>query len=201
MKFTIRPYHPSDLTALYKICLQTANSGGDATKHFNNPDLVGHFYLAPYVLYEPEVAFVVTNNNEPCGYIVGTKDSQKFFEKCEKDWLPILRDRYPLSDENNQLHDIRIIKRIHEGHIVKKEVMDYPAHLHINLLPETQGQGIGRKIMDIFLNNLKELNVPALHLEVGKANSGAVKYYERVGFQIIMEYEHSIAYGINFAKE
>jgi len=63
-------------------------------------------------------------------------------------------------------------------------------------LPETQGQGIGRKITDIFINNLKDLNVTALHLEVGKTNSGAIKFYERMGFQIIVEYEHSIAYGM-----
>ena len=201
MNFTIRPYHPSDLTALYRICLQTANSGGDATKYFNNPDLVGHFYLAPYVHFEPEVSFVVTNNDEPYGYIVGTKDSQQFFEKCEKDWLPILRNRFRLSKKSKQLHEQRIIKRIHEGHVVKKEVKNYPAHLHINILPETQGQGIGRKLMDIFISNLKELEVPALHLEVGKTNSGAIKFYERMGFQIIKEYEHSIAYGINFLND
>jgi len=198
MKFEIRPYHASDLTSLYKICLQTAKSGGDATNLFEIPDLVGHFYLAPYVLYEPEVAFVVTNNNEPCGYIVGTKDSQQFFEKCEKDWLPILRVRYLLRDKSSQMHDPRIIKRIHEGHFVKKELVDYPAHLHINLLPETQGQGIGRKIMDIFMNNLKKLNVPALHLEVGKTNIGAIQFYEKMGFQIVKEYEYSIAYGMKF---
>ena len=45
MKFKIRPYHPTDLTALYKICLLTANSGGDASKLFSIPDLVGHFYI------------------------------------------------------------------------------------------------------------------------------------------------------------
>lgn len=198
MEFKIRPYHPTDITALYKICLLTANSGGDASKLFSDPDLVGHFFVAPYVQYEPDVAFIVTNDNEPCGYIVGTKDSQKFFEKCESDWLPILRNRYPLSSESNNLHDTRIIKRIHEGHFVKKEFMDYPAHLHINLLPETQGQGIGRKIMEIFINNLKEFKVPALHLEVGKTNTGAIKFYERVGFQIIKKYDHSIAYGFKF---
>jgi len=179
--------------------LQTANSGGDATRLFNNPDIVGHFYLAPYVQYEPEVAFIVTNNKEPCGYIVGTKDSQLFFEKSERDWLPMLRERYPLSDDSKgHVHDARIIKRIHEGYIVKEELRDYPAHLHINLLPETQGQGIGRKLMEIFINNLIDLNVSALHLEVGKANPGAINFYERMGFKIIKEYDHSISYGINF---
>ncbi len=201
MKFEIRPYHPSDLTALYKICLLTANSGSDGTKLFNDPDLVGHFYVAPYVVLEPEVSFVVNNNGKPSGYIVGTRDSQKFAEKCEKDWFPILRKRYPFSNETHSLHDVKAIQRIHDGHKVKEELKDYPAHLHINLLPEAQGQGIGHELMDRFINKLKELKVPALHLEVGRTNAGAIKFYERMGFQIIKEYESSIAYGMKLMSD
>ena len=196
MKFKIRPYHPSDLTSLYKICLLTGNSGKDATNLLSDPDLIGHFYAAPYALFEPEVCFVITNNNKPCGYIIGTKDSQKFYEKCERDWFPILRERYSIAEESNKSFNSVIIKRLHEGHKVKDELCNYPAHLHINLLPETQGQGLGRKAMNLFIDKLKELNVSALHLEVGKANPGAIKFYEKLGFHIVKEFEHSIAFGM-----
>jgi ribosomal protein S18 acetylase RimI-like enzyme len=194
MKFEIRPYHPSDLYSLYKICRLTGNSGKDATDIYEAPELLGHFYAAPYAVLEPDVCFVVTNNGKPCGYMIGTKDSQKFYERCEKEWFPVLRRRYPLLDDDSM--DAKIIKRIHKGHIVKPELKDYPAHLHIDLLPETQGQGIGRKIMEVFVSRLKELNVPALHLEVGKANHGAIKFYEKIGFHKIHEYEYSIAFGM-----
>ncbi|MBL1215413.1 MAG: GNAT family N-acetyltransferase [Ignavibacteriae bacterium] len=196
MKFEIRPYHPSDLFSLYKICLLTGNSGKDATDIYEDPELLGHFYAAPYAVLEPDVCFVATNNGKPCGYMIGTKDSQKFYEQCEKEWFPVLRKRYPLSEEGVDSMDEKIIKRIHAGHIVKPELKDYPAHLHIDLLPETQGQGIGRKIMEVFISRLKELNVPALHLEVGKANPGAIKFYEKIGFYKIHEYEYSIAFGV-----
>ena len=198
MKLNIRPYQKSDLTALYKICLLTGNSGEDATKLFNNPDLLGHYYVAPYVIFEPDICFIVTNNEKPCGYIIGTKDSQKFYEKCEKDWFPQLRKRYPFPEENDKTLDAKIIMRIHDGHKVKPELLNYPAHLHIDLLPEAQGQGVGKKITNIFIDKLKELNVPALHLEVGKRNSGAIKFYKKLGFTIIKEYEYSIAFGIKF---
>ena len=196
MQFKIRPYHCSDLTSIYRICLLTGNSGNDATDLFRESDLLGHFYAAPYVIFEPEICFVVTNDNNPCGYMIGTKDSNKFYQKCESEWFPTLRERYPLMDEKDNSWDARIIRRIHEGHIVKPELINYPAHLHIDLLPETQGQGIGRKIMDTFINKLKELDVPALHLEVGKSNLGAIKFYGKLGFTQIHEYEHSIAFGM-----
>jgi ribosomal protein S18 acetylase RimI-like enzyme len=41
------------------------------------------------------------------------------------------------------------------------------------------------------------MRVSALHLEVGKKNVGAVKFYRKVGFHIITEYEYSIAFGMN----
>ncbi len=96
MSFEIRPYHPSDLYSLYKICLLTGNSGKDATDIYKDPELLGHFYAAPYAVLEPDVCFVVTNNGKPCGYMIGTKDSQKFYERCEKEWFPVLRKRYKL---------------------------------------------------------------------------------------------------------
>ena len=63
MSFKIRNYHPCDLVSLYRICLLTADSGGDASHLYSDPDLVGQFYAAPYAVYEPELCFVVTNSD------------------------------------------------------------------------------------------------------------------------------------------
>ncbi len=196
MSFTIRNFHPSDMSMIYKICLLTGDSGKDATDLYSDPELLGHYYAAPYAIFEPELCFIVTNDGKPCGYILGTKDSDGFAENCEKKWFPELRNRYKLPDENDTSRDAAIIRKIHEGQLVKHEVKNYPAHLHIDLLPETQGQGMGRKLIEVFVNKLKEFNASALHLEVGKRNEGAIKFYEKVGFHEICEYEYSIAFGM-----
>lgn len=196
MALEIRPYHPSDLVALYRICLQTGKSGADATNLFKDPDLIGHHYVAPYALLEPQVCFTLTHSHAPCGYIVGTTDSQFFYDRCEKEWFPVLRRRYPLPAEDDDSWDARIIRLIHQGHKVNPDCVDYPAHLHIDLLPVAQGKGMGRKLMDVFMDRLRSLSVPALHLGVGKSNVGAIKFYERMGFHRIKEYEKSILFGI-----
>lgn len=198
MKFEIRPYHPSDLAALYRICLLTGNSGSDASALFKDQDLLGQHYVAPYAVLEAQVCFTLTESGIPCGYIVGTPDSQLFYERCENEWFPTLRQRYPLPPESDNSFDARIIRLIHEGHKVNPDCLDYPAHLHIDLLPVAQGQGLGRKLMDVFINKLIELNVPALHLGVGKSNTGAIAFYERMGFQRIKEYEKAIWFGMKF---
>ena len=192
----IRPYKPSDLDSLYTICLKTGDSGKDAGRKYKDPKLLGHLYAAPYAVLEPELTFIVSLDEQPSGYILGTKNSKLFREISENEWFPNLRAQYPLPNENDISADAVIIKRIHEGYILKKELSDYPAHLHVDLLPNTQGKGIGKRIMQVFIDKLKELNVPALHLEVGKKNIAAVGFYKRMGFQEIVEYEYSIAFGV-----
>jgi len=192
----IRPYQTSDLNDLYSICLQTGDSGKDASHLYSDPDLLGHFYAAPYAVLEPDLCFIVTCSGKPCGYILGTQDSYKFYERCEKEWFPTLRQSYPIPAAIDGSKDSYIIRLIHKGHVVNNDLVDYPAHLHIDLLPETQGKGIGRKLMNIFFERLRELKVPAVHLQVGKSNQGAVMFYERIGFHIIKEYENSIAFGM-----
>ncbi|KAA3614960.1 MAG: N-acetyltransferase [Calditrichaeota bacterium] len=199
METKIRLYNPSDLTALYDICLKTGDSGKDATEHYDDPKILGHFYAAPYAVLEPNLCFVVTCSGKPCGYILGTQNSEQFYETCENEWFPKLRENYPLPNANNTSKDAHIIRLIHKGHIVNQDLTDYPAHLHIDLLPITQGKGIGRKLMEIFLNKLRELEIPSVHLQVGKSNPGAIQYYEKMGFHIIKEYDKAIAFGMVFS--
>jgi hypothetical protein len=65
MAFAIRPYHPSDLPALYRICLLTGDSGADASQLYRDPELLGHFYAAPYAVLEPDLCFVLTHDGSP----------------------------------------------------------------------------------------------------------------------------------------
>lgn len=194
----IRPYQKEDLNSLYDICIQTADSGKDARGKYKNHKLHGYVYAAPYAIFEPELTFIVTLNNTPSGYILGTKNSEEFEAKCEKDWFPELRKKYPLPNFNDESSDARIIRLLHEGYKLKKELQDYPAHLHIDLLPTTQGKGLGRKLISVFIDKLKELGSPALHLEVGKTNIGAIEFYKKVGFHVIHDYEFSIGFGMKF---
>ena len=196
MSLIIRPYIKSDLLRLYEICLKTGNSGKDATELYKDPLLLGHFYSAPYAVIHPELTFILTDNDIPIGYILGTNDSEFFYHESEKEWFSPLRKKYPLPDENDNTPDAKIIRLIHKGHLPKSELLSYPAHLHIDILPEGQGQGMGRKLTETFCNKLIEMKVEALHLEVGKKNADAIKFYEKIGFKLIKDYEWSIAYGI-----
>lgn len=63
----------------------------------------------------------------------------------------------------------------------------YPAHLHINILPEFTGQGWGQKLMSAFLSKITELGACGVHLGMVATNDGARRFYERVGFELCGE--------------
>ena len=62
------------------------------------------------------------------------------------------------------------------------ELADYPAHLHIDLLPELQGLGFGRRLIDTLRAALAARGVAAVHLGMDAANTGARAFYARLGF-------------------
>jgi ribosomal protein S18 acetylase RimI-like enzyme len=186
----IRPYRESDLDDLYRICLQTGDGGEDATSMFDDPRILGHVFAAPYGLFEPSLAFVAEDKAGVGGYIVGALDSRAFEERLEAEWWPALRDRYPapppeLSPEQ-WTPDQRLAHYIHVPFTVPDELAeDYPSHLHINLVPRLQSQGLGRQLMNELTRVLRERGSAGLHFFVWAANHRAIGFYRHLGFTMI----------------
>ena len=198
--FSIRAYHPSDLPALYRIFLETVFGGAAAVAQYTDPDLLGHFYAAPYAVLEPDLCFVLTSDGVPCGYVLGTRETAAFRVACELEWFGVLRRRYPLPLETDKSRDAAMIRLIHAGQPSGLEFPDYPAHLHIDLLPHAQGGGWGRALMTRFLETLRALGVRGVHLGVGTRNVGAVKFYEHMGFTLLSEGDGALWYGMKLER-
>ncbi|MEM7114158.1 MAG: GNAT family N-acetyltransferase [Chloroflexota bacterium] len=196
MSLQIRPYHPSDLSSLYRICLETADNGGNATHLHSEPDLHGHFYAAPYAVLEPDLCFVLTHNGRPCGYILGARDTATFGKRCEAEWFPPLRESFPLPAPDDNSADANIIRLIHRGHDQTNDPAGYPAHLHIDILPVGQKGGWGRRLMETFWTRLLEVGVTAVHLGVSKNNPNAVGFYKHIGYEVVGEYPTAFLMGI-----
>ena len=194
MKYQIRNYHITDLSSLYRICLLTGHNGDDASPFLKDTDLVGHLFAAPYAIFEPELCFILLKNYTPSGYVLGTKNSIKFYEQCEKNWYPELRIRYPMPPKNNMSLESNFIRYLHQNQVLPEGLENYPAHLHIDLLPIAQGEGNGRKLIEAFLTKLQSQNVQGVHLTVSKNNQNAIGFYSHVGFQKLKELEESIIF-------
>jgi GNAT superfamily N-acetyltransferase len=179
----IRSYEPPDEPRLYEICLRTGDAGGDATSKHADPSLPGHVYVGPYLALAPRFAFVLDpGSGTPAGYVLGVPDTDAFTAACEQSWWPALRRRYPDPPEP-ATPDERLIAMMHHPPQWSREVIArYPSHLHIDLLPEAQGQGHGRALMERLFRALADAGSPGVHLGVARANQRAVGFYRRLGF-------------------
>ena len=178
----IRKARPGDRQALFDICLRTARAGEDATGIYTLPFLPGLLWAVPYLELEPDLAFVLAEGETVLGYVVGTSDTDRFRERLDQEFLPpwreTLRDFVPVTPQ-----DRRTLERIHDVERAPPDmVAEYPAHLHINLLPPAQRRGFGRRMVMTELAALAKAGAPRIYLGVSIGNDSGVAFYGSAGF-------------------
>jgi ribosomal protein S18 acetylase RimI-like enzyme len=181
---TIRPYRPTDRDRIAEICVRTAHAGDDARGHFEDPDIFPAIFAAPYAAYDPDLVFVADRDGQAIGYVLGAADSTAFFRFFREQWLPTVADRFPPVEGRPSGRDEELRHLLHHAELmlVPAFAERHPAHLHIDLLPEGQGQGLGRKLMESYLDALRKRGVPGVHLGMSPENTRARAFYDRLGF-------------------
>ena len=180
----IRPYQPGDREAVYDVAVRTGAAGQDARGRYSTDDLIGDIYAGPYLYLEPEHAYVLDNGSRAVGYVIGTASTTGFVAAYRDRWLPLMRERYrspagpPATDEERKLADM-----FNPEFMLVDDLAPYPAHLHINLLPDYQGSGFGRAMMSTFLASVAAAGVAFAYLAVRPANTAALGFYARLGWQ------------------
>ncbi|MFB4352804.1 GNAT family N-acetyltransferase [Microbacterium sp. LS_15] len=197
----IRPYRPSDRAALYEVCVKTADAGEDATGIFSDDALWGDLFAVPYAERHPDLAWVVEADDERViGYIVATDDTEAFQAWFRDEWWPALTAKYPRTDEPSTREEKMVEYGYRQAPGTNALAADYPAHLHVDLLPETQGQGLGRRLIETLFGELSRRGVPALHLGMDPKNTGAAAFYERLGMTPLPAEPGGQSYGVTFAR-
>lgn len=196
----IRLATEQDIPYLYEISLRTALSGLDGTAYYNDPYCVGHYYAAPYFFFDPTLCYIAVDEyNKPSGYIVGTRDTVSFNSWMNSHWLPPLKKHYAhvtAFKSENEEKTVRLINK-GPGEGVWEHV-GYPAHLHINLLDNLQGKGLGKALMLTFMEDIQKTGVAGIHLGVDGRNTRAFGFYEKMGFTKLKEPAWGAVFGLKF---
>jgi GNAT superfamily N-acetyltransferase len=183
----LRPYRSADLEALYAISLATGDSGQDAGPLHADGRLIGHIYSAPYAILSPQTALVVEDDQGVAGYIVGVVDTRAFEARLEREWWPDLRRRYAdpqALPPESWTADQRRAWLIHHPFATPDYVVaGFPGHLHMNLLPRLQGQGVGTALLNRWLAQVRPPG--GLHVGVSRANLGGLGFWRAKGFEPI----------------
>jgi ribosomal protein S18 acetylase RimI-like enzyme len=179
----IRRYRDRDHDAVYDVCVRTGAASKDARGLYSTDDLIGDIYAGPYLLLEPELAFVLDNGQRAVGYCIGAASTSEFVAAYTERWIPRMRERYqPPPSPPDPAEERQLANLFNPGRMLRPELAPHPAHLHINLLPDYQGGGFGRALVSEFLAAAAALGVPSVHLNVYTANRAALGFYRRLGW-------------------
>ncbi|OAF18377.1 GNAT family N-acetyltransferase [Bradyrhizobium neotropicale] len=182
----IRPVRDADLDALYAISLATGSAGADAGHLYQDDRLLGHIYSAPYARLAPDLALVVEDEAGVAGFAVGAIDTEDWEARLDREWWSDLRRRYPdpTGAPGDWTADQRRCAMIHHPERTPTNIaQDYPAHIHLNLLPRLQQQGLGTRLLQAWLELAHERCARAVHVGVNRANARALEFWARQSFQ------------------
>ena len=196
----VRSASIKDLTDLYRVAIKTGNSGSDATGMYRNDDMIGEVYVGPYVTLEPNTSFALVENDVCVGYGLCVLDTADFQKRAMALWWPFLQNKYRSLERFIEtewlIHEI-----FHPSSSPDSILDEYPSHGHIDLLPEVQGKGWGRKMMKIMEDALESQGSIGFHLRVSARNDRGLKFYAALGYHEIMRRDDEVIVGKRFSRD
>ena len=208
-KFEIRNYRVEDKSGAMYVCMRTGDHGGEGEPFFReDPDALGRIYVEPYLEFEPDLVLILDGGGKGvCGYAMGCRDTRDLFQQYETQLRPALVKRFPAPTGDPGSWD-RVQETYYLYHYPDYQTPEpyeqYPAHMHIDLLPEAQGGGWGRRLMTLMLDRLRKTGVPGVHLGMSGVNERAYGFYRHLGFQELARVgegvDESIYMGMKFRE-
>lgn len=198
MSLSIRPYSPSDREAVAEICVRTGAHGNDATGVFSDDAMLPSVYVLPYVDRHPDLSFVLDKDGTAVGYIVATDNTDAFYSWFNSEWWPPLAAEFAAT-ASTPFDQGLLANADAIGSAPDSFASTYPAHLHIDLLPDAQGGGWGRKMVEHMNDALRARGVSGVHWTASALNTGALAFYDRLGFERLESAEGAQTYGAKFA--
>ena len=111
-------------------------------------------WLGRYLMHDRAWFYVALAGEKVAGYLAGSIDDPA---RCDRfsdiDYFPLLADKTGC----------------------------YPAHLHVNVDESLRSAGLGSRLIERFLLDLRKAGVPGVHLVTGRFSRN-VAFYERNGF-------------------
>lgn len=135
------------------------------------------------------IAYVYLNNSGfPAGFVAGTSNPGGFYSRLlKRDWL-----KFALASIIPVLKKPSVIGRVARAvsHPSGNPIGDDVAGLFsIGVLPELQGTGAGKQLVQAFLDDAKQRGCKRVFLTTDRDNNEAVNsFYEKLGFEIERQY-------------
>jgi ribosomal protein S18 acetylase RimI-like enzyme len=183
--FIIRQYQPTDRPAVREICCRTGYIGEPADWYWRNSESFADIWTSYYTDREPESVFVAERSGRVVGYLLGCVDTARAPGPEAAVMRQLLRRGLLFRPGTAGFFRHVIGDLLRNTAAPAGELRDarWPAHLHIDLLPEGRGLGAGAALMHVWFERLTALGVPGCHLVTMAENVNAIAFFERMGFR------------------
>lgn len=139
------------------------------------------------------------------GYVLCAPDTPAFARRFREEFLHVVKEHgIEQPAESEAVKDLATQLRrdvFYPENMLQSDfpslVEQYPAHLHVDILPSHQGQEWGYKMITILLQKLQADQISGVHLGMSAANHRAGKFYDRLGFERFSEMKEQGELGRN----
>ena len=179
----IRPYEEKDKENVRFVCL---NSEGPCKSSKRGINFALAVYCDYYIENEPENCFVAAaDDGRVIGYVICAEDFDCFKKTFVSNYYPKIK-KWEYRRRKSALRSIIPHEKYKE---------EYPAHLHIDVLPEYQRMGLGHKLTDALLEHLKKKEIKGIMLTTWIRNEKGRGFYDKYGFSLLSEMKNCAVYG------
>jgi len=185
----IRLYQPSDRQRVFKIAADTAFFGDEVEHFMEDRSLFCDAFCAYYTDLEPHHAWVAEEDSTVVGYLLGCVDTAQQHKVIRKHILPGLIKRIAMGKYQIGRLTLHYGYGLFMAAIYQKNVSAdialYPAHFHLNIVSVNRHRGIGKSLLEVFLDQISHEGVKGVHLKTTSENKAACALYEKFHFNII----------------
>jgi GNAT superfamily N-acetyltransferase len=187
----IRSYRDSDWEVLRDICVESALYGQPIAPLVDDRELVAEALLGYYARFERESLFVAEVEGRVVGYLTGCVDTKKYERIFTSRGIPRLLLRLITRGHFYRPMMWRLLAALVRTGLRRHRTIHtimgaYPAHCHIDIAAAYQRVGLGSKLLDAFLCDIKSRGVRGIHVSTltgpGKA------FFVRMGFTLLGSY-------------
>jgi GNAT superfamily N-acetyltransferase len=179
----IRLYRREDRDGVRLIAFQTGYMGEPIDWYWRDQQTFADLITSYYTDREPESLFVAELDGTVMGYLTGCVDSRRAMGSATREIRRMIRRGAFFRPAIASFFWHSIFDLVQDRGVPDEMLIDprWPAHLHIDLLPEIRGRGVGRRLMNRWFGRLRELGSPGVHLGTFAENRRAIAFFETCG--------------------
>jgi ribosomal protein S18 acetylase RimI-like enzyme len=178
-------FEPPDRGPIRDMTHLVGYMGEPADWYWRHAKSFADVWTSYYTDQEPESLLVALEGQRIVGYLTGCVDSRRAPSPAWAITRADLRYALYLRPGTAGFFWRGVLDTVVQRGTPKGQLDDprWPSHLHINLLPEARGAGVGDSLMNTWLTQLQQLGSPGCHLGTLLENDRAIRFFERQGFE------------------